>query len=1003
MKLRSTFPLLASLILLASFVLSCGVPTQPASRFASMTLSASQPLSGLEAMIAFDNKALEFAGVVGAQEGTLPMATEVAPGSLRIGAIAMAPVEGDLVMVVFRIRTSRGTATVEEMFAVDEADRRTPLPAEDIALEYGLSENPAKGASLPISTTEGDPSTDSKLGVQQTIDACAIDLQATFANFTFGDVNASGESYTGIGDAISALNIGLGAVSNPSDFELYHADLNGDCVVNVTDALMILTKWVNPVLAASLQVAPSAMTITNGGAAIALVGNAGRRPLAAPTLSLPPGITATDISASSSVGIVYRLEATASAVDGQVRFDSGSAGTDSITLSVVDTSDPLGTLAIDVSPNDASWIVRAESEDGTVVETGNGDENVLLPPGTYWVGATKAGYETDNEIVAVHAGQSTRVTITLSETIIDTVIWRTDPSAVSGRAEVQETPAEMVFRIYNDGNSTGTYQVSGVPSWATLEPVSGNVDGGGNDYDSIKVTFERCANETDDEATVNVGGDGHNTAVSLKRSCTAGPSITVTPSTLDFGSVDVGDEETRTFTVKNAGGGVLEGAVSGLAFPFTVVSGGSYSLESGESQSVRVQFSPVSSTSGVQVDTARFSGGGGANRTVRGEAPLISLSPASLDFGSVDLNNSSQRSIIVTNAGAGVLKGSVSGLAGPFSVVSGGNYELSAGESQTVRMQYSPTTAGQHEDFARFSGGGGLAVRVAGEGVERPPAPDEILNLAITSPYAFHEAQGNYKCGVDFDVGVLGQAAAGPTVGPAPSGAPYRWACVRIQGSPTNVSEYVIVRRVFGQTTPGTRIATIDAAWASLQFYVDLDANGTTRYEYGAMAVSASGAESATTWSGYPVNPASNFITTNSLAYFNCAGIRGVVTDKDSLLYSCPAEKAEANWGGAICPLSDPDPGYFSRYRINWTGTQFNAIYFQERVESTGYQEFARTLDDADGTDHWRVFVACSSTDDDTNLISGFSLSETRRFVVSYRLDPSSSKWGTDDLPSASP
>ena len=68
--------------------------------------------------------------------------------------------------------------------------------------------------------------------------------------------------------------------------------------------------------------------------------------------------------------------------------------------------------------------------------------------------------------------------------------------------------------------------------------------------------------------------------------------IAVTPSSQGFGNVAVGSTADRTFTVTNAGGGMLTGSAS-TSLPFSIVSGGSYNLGAGASQTVIVGFQPT--------------------------------------------------------------------------------------------------------------------------------------------------------------------------------------------------------------------------------------------------------------------------------------------------------------------------------------------------------------------------------------------------------------------------
>ncbi|NOS70519.1 MAG: hypothetical protein HOP33_11385 [Verrucomicrobia bacterium] len=92
------------------------------------------------------------------------------------------------------------------------------------------------------------------------------------------------------------------------------------------------------------------------------------------------------------------------------------------------------------------------------------------------------------------------------------------------------------------------------------------------------------------------------------------PVIAISPTSLDFGAVSNGSTITKSITIQNIGGGTLAGAAS-VALPFTIVSGGSYSLGSNQSSVVTIGYSPASS-SDSQVVT--FTGGGGATVTLNG-------------------------------------------------------------------------------------------------------------------------------------------------------------------------------------------------------------------------------------------------------------------------------------------------------------------------------------------------------------------------------------------------
>ena len=110
---------------------------------------------------------------------------------------------------------------------------------------------------------------------------------------------------------------------------------------------------------------------------------------------------------------------------------------------------------------------------------------------------------------------------------------------------------------------------------------------------------------------------------------------------------------------------------------------------------------------------------GGDLLTVNVAAPVISVSPSSLNFGGVNVGGSLDRTITVRNVGGSVLNGNATSST-PFAIVSGGSYSLSAGQSQTVTVRFSPTSAETFLGNVNLTGGGGASLAVSGAGVIPP-------------------------------------------------------------------------------------------------------------------------------------------------------------------------------------------------------------------------------------------------------------------------------------------
>jgi len=193
------------------------------------------------------------------------------------------------------------------------------------------------------------------------------------------------------------------------------------------------------------------------------------------------------------------------------------------------------------------------------------------------------------------------------------------------------------------------------------------------------------------------------------------PAISVTPASQDFGSVTLGSSADRSFTVQNSGGGTLTGNATTSATYYSVVSGGSFSLGAGATQTVVVRFAPTAPVS-VTGNVNFTSNGGNVSRGVTGTGtapPAISVTPASQDFGSVTLGSSADRSFTVQNIGGGTLTGNASASTS-FGIFSppGGSFSLGAGTSQTVVVRFTPTAPVSVTGNVNFTSNGGTVSRV---------------------------------------------------------------------------------------------------------------------------------------------------------------------------------------------------------------------------------------------------------------------------------------------------
>ena len=178
--------------------------------------------------------------------------------------------------------------------------------------------------------------------------------------------------------------------------------------------------------------------------------------------------------------------------------------------------------------------------------------------------------------------------------------------------------------------------------------------------------------------------------------------LAVTPASVSFGTVKVGNNQSQPATMTNSGGSSLQVtqvtatgtgfSVSGLSFPVT--------LASGQSQGFTVIFTPkstgtvtgnlaIANTGSTPTVNVALSGGAQS-------AGALSPSPASLNFGSVQVGSNQALPQTLTNSGGSTVTVtqvnptgtgfSVSGLSLPFN--------LAAGQSQAFNVTFTPSAVG---------------------------------------------------------------------------------------------------------------------------------------------------------------------------------------------------------------------------------------------------------------------------------------------------------------------
>lgn len=182
------------------------------------------------------------------------------------------------------------------------------------------------------------------------------------------------------------------------------------------------------------------------------------------------------------------------------------------------------------------------------------------------------------------------------------------------------------------------------------------------------------------------------------------PVMDVTPISLDFGNVSVGQSRDLSVTVRNSGAGTLSVSSVAPSNPqFTVLSSVPFTVQSNSSATVSVRFAP--NATGAVTGNLTITGNDPVRATVNvalsgvGAAttpPSIDVTPAFLDFGGVNPGLVSDLTLTVRNTGGAPLNVSSIATTNPrYSVVNPSiPFTVASGASQAVTVRFSPLAPG---------------------------------------------------------------------------------------------------------------------------------------------------------------------------------------------------------------------------------------------------------------------------------------------------------------------
>ncbi|GAC1683498.1 MAG: hypothetical protein PVS2B2_22610 [Candidatus Acidiferrum sp.] len=354
-----------------------------------------------------------------------------------------------------------------------------------------------------------------------------------------------------------------------------------------------------------------------------------------------------------------------------------------------------------------------------------------------WFNSGTAG-QSSGTLTAQADGGASPAVVNLSGTgVAPSLNLSATPSAISFGSVKAGTTTTQNLTVSNTGNANVTISqinvsakdvaVSGVSLPATLTPTQSL---------GMTVQFKPLAAEVAYGNITFLDALGASLTVGVTGSGVQG-TLTTTPTSVAFGSVVNGDSNSQSVRINNTGNSSVTisqanvtgsgFSISGLALPVVIMAG--------QSSNFNLVFTPgaVGSVTGSitlqsdasnSTDTLALSGTGvTAVRT-------LSVSPSSLNFGSVNVGSISSQALTLTNTGnSNVTISQITASAGPFSMTgAAAPLVLSPSQTTIITVNFNPTVVGTSSgSVAVVSDANGSPASIALSGSGALPSTHTVL------------------------------------------------------------------------------------------------------------------------------------------------------------------------------------------------------------------------------------------------------------------------------------
>ncbi|MGA9246845.1 MAG: choice-of-anchor D domain-containing protein [Candidatus Acidiferrales bacterium] len=352
---------------------------------------------------------------------------------------------------------------------------------------------------------------------------------------------------------------------------------------------------------------------------------------------------------------------------------------------------------------------------------------------------TTAGAATGSITITSNANDPT-ITIPLTGTAVQGALTA-NPSSInfgsllvgaSGTVNVTLTNPGTASITLSQGSASGTgFSMTGLSVPATL---------GAGQSTTFSVKFSpTAAGAVTGTVSIFSNAPGSPLAIALSGSGTAGqPTLTIAPASVTYGNVSVGSSATQTVTLTNSGNATLtvtQASASGTGFSVAGVSL-PISINAGSSSSFTAVFAPTTAgaaTGSISIVSNAPGSPAAIALSGTGIQGQLGATPASVNFGSVNVGSSGSQTITLKNSGTASLTISQATASGTGFSVSGITtpLALAAGQSTTFTAKFSPSSAGSVSgNVALVNNGPNSPINVALSGSGTATAPQLTISPA---------------------------------------------------------------------------------------------------------------------------------------------------------------------------------------------------------------------------------------------------------------------------------